>query len=73
MPEKSIAQLADVIEPNCWNRRIFMAKRIEKPQLASAENYDHKEQQALIRPDVGLQARVHGKRGLNPSFKLLRN
>lgn len=39
-----------------------MAKTIRKPQLASAENYDHKEQQSLIRPDVGLQSQFKKKK-----------
>jgi adenine-specific DNA-methyltransferase len=39
-----------------------MAKTTRKPQLASTENYDHKEQQALIRPDVGLQAQFKKKK-----------
>jgi len=39
-----------------------MAKTTRKPQLTSAENYDHKEQQALIRPDVGLQAQFKKKK-----------
>ncbi len=39
-----------------------MAKTTRKTQLASTENYDHKEQQALIRPDVGLQAQFKKKK-----------
>ena len=39
-----------------------MAKTTRKPRLTSAENYDHKEQQALIRPDVGLQAQFKKKK-----------
>ncbi len=39
-----------------------MAKTTRKPQLTSAENYDHKEQQVLIRPDVGLQAQFKKKK-----------